>query len=116
MNAEMQERRQRRLEKIARLQTEFLETALADTREILALIDARGSAMAANDGERLCKLAHDLRGTGAAFGFSSLSDTAARLEEAVGATDPAREVRRCVDDLISAVFEARTSLKVVPGV
>ena len=32
------------------------------------------------------------------------------------ATDPAREVRRCVDDLISAVFEARTSLKVVPGV
>jgi HPt (histidine-containing phosphotransfer) domain-containing protein len=116
MNAEMQQRKQRRLEKIFRLQTEFLETALADTREILALIDVPGSAMATKDGERLCKLAHDLRGTGAAFGFSSLSDTAAHLEQAVASTDPALEVRRCVDDLISAVAEARTSRKVVPSV
>jgi HPt (histidine-containing phosphotransfer) domain-containing protein len=110
----MHKRKQARLEKIFRLQTEFLETALADTKEILAIIDGADGRMAADDAERLRKLAHDLRGTGAAYGFSSLSETAGRLEDACGASDPGLEVRRCIDDLVEAVGEARTALKVLP--
>jgi HPt (histidine-containing phosphotransfer) domain-containing protein len=111
---DLQKRKQARLEKIFRLQTEFLETALVDTKEILALMDGANGRMAADDAERLRKLAHDLRGTGAAYGFSSLSETAGRLEDACDASDPGREVRRCIDDLVEAVGEARTSLKVHP--
>lgn len=103
-----------RLERIFRLQQEFLESALSDAREILAIVDREGGALAEADALRLRKLAHDLKGTGAVFGFSTLSETAARLESLSGAQEPAVALRRCVDDLFAAVDEAKTGLKVLP--
>jgi HPt (histidine-containing phosphotransfer) domain-containing protein len=103
-----------RLERIFRLQHEFLESALSDAREILAIVDREGGVLAEADALRLRKLAHDLKGTGAVFGFSALSETAARLESLSGVQEPAVALRRCVDDLFAAVDEAKTGLKVLP--
>lgn len=103
-----------RLARIFKLQQEFLESALSDAREILALIDRDGGALAEADALRLRKLAHDLKGTGAVFGFSTLSDTAARLESLSGSQEPAVALKRCVEDLFAAVDEAKTGLKVLP--
>jgi HPt (histidine-containing phosphotransfer) domain-containing protein len=103
-----------RLERIFKLQQEFLESALRDASEILALLDRDGGALPQADALRLRKLAHDLKGTGAVFGFSTLSETAARLESLSGAQEPAVALRRCVDDLVAAVDEAKTGLKVLP--
>jgi HPt (histidine-containing phosphotransfer) domain-containing protein len=103
-----------RLERIFKLQQEFLESALKDAREILALIDREGGALAEADALRLRKLAHDLKGTGAVFGFSTLSETAARLEGLCSSREPAVALKRCVDDLFAAVGEAKTGLKVLP--
>ena len=103
-----------RLERIFKLQREFLESALHDAREILALIEREGGALAEADALRLRKLAHDLKGTGAVFGFSSLSQTAARLEGLCSSREPGAVLKRCVDDLFAAVDEAKTGLKVLP--
>jgi len=103
-----------RLERIFKLQQEFLESALRDAREILALIEREGGALAEEDALRLRKLAHDLKGTGAVFGFASLSQTAARLEGLCSSREPGAVLRRCVDDLFAAVDEAKTGLKVLP--
>ena len=103
-----------RLERLFRLQQEFLESALRDAREILALIDREGGGLAEADAVRLRKLAHDLKGTGAVFGFASLSDTAARLEGLSRSCEPGAALKRCVDDLFAAVDEAKTGLKVLP--
>lgn len=106
--------RSARLERLFRLQQQFLESALADTREILAVLESRGGALAEADDVRLRKLAHDLRGTGAVYGFSTLAETAARLESAFAAAEPCSALRRCVDDLMGAVTEAQEGLKVLP--
>ena len=109
------EERSARLDKIFKLQQQFLEAALADVREILAVLERGGDSLAATDGERLRKLAHDLKGTGAVYGFASLAETAARMETACTAVNPVLEMRRCVDDLVRAVEEARSDLKVLPA-
>jgi HPt (histidine-containing phosphotransfer) domain-containing protein len=106
--------RSARLQRLVELQHQFLESALADTREILAVLEERGGALAAADDVRLRKLAHDLRGTGAVYGFSALSETAARLESAFFDAEPSHTLRRCVDELLSAVTEARDELKILP--
>ena len=103
------------LEKIFKLQQQFLESALADVREILSVLERNGTALAAADGERLKKLAHDLKGTGAVYGFASLAKTAARMETLCSSKEPAVEMRRCVDELMRAVEEARSELKVLPS-
>lgn len=106
--------RSARIEKIFKLQQQFLESALADVREILGVLERGSDALSATDGERLRKLAHDLKGTGAVYGFQSLAKTAARMESACSATDPVREMRSCVDELVRAVEDARRDLKVLP--
>jgi HPt (histidine-containing phosphotransfer) domain-containing protein len=109
------EERSARLDKIFKLQQQFLESALADVREILSVLERNGDGMAAADGERLRKLAHDLKGTGAVYGFASLAKTAARMETACSSKEPVLEMRRCVDELVRAVDEARRDLKVLPS-
>lgn len=103
-----------RLERIFQLQQQFLESALTDACEILAIVDREGGVLAAADAVRLRKLAHDLKGTGAVYGFSTLSQTAARLETACDCAEPATALRRCVDDLFAAVDEAKSGLKILP--
>ena len=107
--------RSARLEKIFKLQQQFLESALADVKEILSVLERGKDALSATDGDRLKKLAHDLKGTGAVYGFQSLAKTAARMEQACSASDPVREVRSCVDELRCAVEDARRDLKVLPA-
>jgi len=107
--------RSARIEKIFKLQQQFLESALADVREILAVLERGGDAMNSTDGERLRKLAHDLKGTGAVYGFQSLAKTAARMETACTSANPVREMRGCVNDLVRAVEDARRDLKVLPA-
>jgi HPt (histidine-containing phosphotransfer) domain-containing protein len=107
--------RSARLERLVQLQRQFLESALADAREILALVDSGARGGPAPHDMRLRKLAHDLRGTGAVYGFGALAQTAARLETAFSADEPATALRRCVEDLLVAVSEARDDLKILPN-
>jgi HPt (histidine-containing phosphotransfer) domain-containing protein len=106
--------RSARLERLVTLQQQFLESALADAREILGLVEAGAGEDAEGHDVRLRKLAHDLRGTGAVYGFSTLAETAARLENAFAAAEPSDELRRCVDELLAAVTEAKDGLKILP--
>lgn len=106
--------RSARLERLFALQCEFLESALRDAEEILSLLESGGGADAEAHALRLRKLAHDLRGTGAVYGFATLAETAARLENAFAAAEPAEALRSCVHDLVGAVTEAQSGLKVLP--
>ena len=71
------DRRQRFLE----LQRAFLDDAAADVAELLALLN--GQSMG-TDTRRCCRvIAHNLRGTGASYGYAQISDAAACLENAL---------------------------------
>jgi chemotaxis protein histidine kinase CheA len=63
------------------LQRAFLDEAAAEVDELLTLIDATPSQA---DGPRSCRvITHNLRGTGASYGYASISEAAAILEEAL---------------------------------
>jgi hypothetical protein len=70
-----------RKQRFLSLQRAFLDEAIADVDELLALIEAAPSQA---DGPRSCRvIAHNLRGTGASYGYARISEAAAFLEEAL---------------------------------
>jgi HPt (histidine-containing phosphotransfer) domain-containing protein len=63
------------------LQRAFLDEAAADVDELIALLEAAPNQA---DGPRSCRvIAHNLRGTGACYGYARISEAAAFLEEAL---------------------------------
>lgn len=65
---------------LADLIPEFLASRRADVSHIGALVEAQ-------DGPALRRIAHDLKGCGAAYGFEPISELGARLERAAIAGD-----------------------------
>ncbi|MFH1267709.1 MAG: Hpt domain-containing protein [Planctomycetota bacterium] len=55
----------------------------------------------ASDWEGLRRLSHQLKGAAGSYGFGPITDSAARVEEAVRESSPEEEIRRLVDDLVS---------------
>ncbi|MFH1919429.1 MAG: Hpt domain-containing protein [Planctomycetota bacterium] len=61
----------------------------------------------ASDWEGLRRLSHQLKGAAGSYGFGPVTDSAARVEEAVRESSPEEEIRRLVDDLVSLCGRAQ---------
>ncbi len=99
-----------------------LRSELADDPEMVELIElfveelpnrleAIGEALAAGDWSELSRLAHQLRGAGAGYGFDPISDSAATLEDTVelGGEPDLASIRNCVNELSRLCERARAT-------
>ena len=62
----------------------------------------------AADREGLRRLAHQLKGAAGSHGFDPISQAAARVEDAIRASQPEAEIRRFVQVLVELCRRART--------
>ena len=115
MRVRTQDDAARRADRAARrrqLQFKFLGTAGDYAVELIALLGATADRRPDGDaGQRFRKLAHDLRGSGAAYGFLGLSESAAKLETAYMDAENGNVLRAGVQELDSAVRAARVELE-----
>jgi chemotaxis protein histidine kinase CheA len=74
---------EQRKQRFLSLQRAFLDEAATDVDELLALLETAPSLA---DALRSCRvIAHNLRGTGACYGYARISEAAAFLEEGLDA-------------------------------
>lgn len=107
-------RKAAREEKRRRLNVKFLNTASMYARELTDLLECSTDRRPEGEkGQRFRKLAHDLRGSGAAYGFLALSECAGRLENAYMEAAPGPVLRSGVQDLEEAVQAARTGANAI---
>ncbi len=80
-----------RKQRFLKLQRAFLDEAAADVAELLSLLNGQSTG---TDARRCCRvIAHNLRGTGASYGYAQISDTAACLDNALDAGASETDVR-----------------------
>ncbi len=97
-------RKAARQEKRRQLNVKFLNTACMYARELTELIEHSSDRRPEGEkGQRFRKLAHDLRGSGAAYGFMVLSECAGRVENAYMEAASGPVLRSGVQDLEEAV-------------
>lgn len=99
-------------EKIRRLQKEFIESAAREVAELRGVLDGSGPEFHGSEsGTRLRKIAHDLRGCGAAYGFMALGDNAGKLEDAYRSDAPVATLSELAAALADSIERARAALE-----
>jgi HPt (histidine-containing phosphotransfer) domain-containing protein len=99
-------------EKIRRLQHVFIESASNDVGALGADLDMAGADFHGSEqGERLRKVAHDLRGCGAAYGFMALGEAAGCLEDSYRSEDSPENLKPLVEKLEDAIGRAKAALE-----
>jgi HPt (histidine-containing phosphotransfer) domain-containing protein len=68
-----------------------------------AKVDALLGFCRSGDTVELCRLAHQLKGAGAGFGFPAITETAARVEASLKASGGLEDVRDDVDELVALI-------------
>lgn len=94
-------------DQLAELRRSYVVDARADGDELRAILaGAQASGWEEDARKRFRKLAHDLRGSGGAYGFGAISETAAVLED--GFLDGAEEAAlgAALETLIGALDDA----------
>ena len=99
-------------QKIRRLQSEFIESALSEVATLRGQLEASsGTFHGSVEGERLRKIAHDLRGCGAAYGFMALGEVAGRLEDSYWSNEPTDVLQGLAAQLEEAIGRAKAALE-----
>jgi len=97
------------------LRRRYVDDCIRHSGELQTLLGTQGTSAPRGEGaERFRKLAHDMRGTGSAYGFPFVSLHAADLEEAMADGAPAETLRVLVDMLQSDVLQAERVLDQPP--
>ena len=93
------------------LQLRFLNSAAERVEEALGILSESGESCPEGEpGQRFRKIAHDIRGAGGSYGFQSVTDTAAKLEDAFLDDQAGSELKALTMVLKAAVARARHSL------
>ena len=99
-------------EKIRRLQRVFIESASNDVAALGVDLGSAGEDYHGSEqGERLRKVAHDLRGCGAAYGFMALGEAAGCLEDSYRSEDSPQKLKSLVENLEDAIGRAKAALE-----
>ncbi len=108
--------RETKQEKIRRLQREFIESALSEVGAVRGQLEvAQDDFHGSEAGEHLRKVAHDLRGCGAAYGFMALGEAAGKLEDSYRGEDAADVLKGLAIELEQAVGRAKAALEQAVG-
>jgi len=87
---------------------EMVELIELFIEELPNRIEAIGQALSSGDWSELSRLAHQLRGAGAGYGFEPISDSAASLEDTteLGGEPDLEAIRACVSELAGLCVRA----------
>jgi HPt (histidine-containing phosphotransfer) domain-containing protein len=95
-----------RAERFAALRRRFLDSAVADVEELRALAVATSGVLDPQRLDRIIQLAHNLRGTGGAYGFDGIRERGEEVEVAARAGAGPDALRPMIERLSDTVRAA----------